>query len=880
MKYSYDTSWHNIKDIEHCLETSLTNGLDESQVTNRQQQFGQNQITPKKPVNPFILFLNQFNQYLVYILLIASIITFVMGHIVDSIVIFLVVLINSIIGFVQEYKAISAVHSLSKTLHSKAKVIRRGKVHEVFTQELTIGDIVILEAGSKVPADVRIIENHELRINESQLTGESVPASKETGVLDEQAVLGDRKNMAFYQTVVTSGRGKGIVCAIGDNTEMGKINDLIAHAQNLETPLTLKIKEFSKLLMVVILIISMIIFSIGIFIRGEDALTMFLVAVALAVALIPEGVPAAITITLAIGVHRMAKKNAIITKLPAVETLGSTQIICSDKTGTLTQNKMTVQKLYDAQGEEFSVNVDIYNKNSEISQKCREMIIAGVMCNDAHLHHKNENTAIGDPTEGALLLVAQKYRVDIDFELSHNPRVFSIPFESKYKYMATLHKSGDMFVKGAAEIIASRCSNVNHTKLHEVAEEFAKEGLRVLGFARKKIHNAHEHNKITHNDINDLEFLGFQAMIDPPREEVTHSIQNCYTAQIQVKMITGDHKLTAMAIAEKIGIKDSHKAMTGIEIEEIGDEELEQVAREHNVFARVSPEDKLRLVKILQDKHTVVAMTGDGVNDAPSLKQANIGVAMGLSGTDVAKESADMVLLDDNFSTIEGAVQEGRGVYDNLVKFLTWTLPTNLAEGLIIILAVLIGSVLPIEPLQLLWINMATAIFLGLMLAFEPKEKGIMNKPPHDSNASFFTPSLLLRIVLVGVILSIFSYILFIYTLSLGYSLEVARTVAINMLVFGELFYLFNCRSLSTPLVKINFFSNKLLFGGVSLMIIAQLLFTYTPIMNLLFSTAPIDLWHWGMILIGSLVVLIIIELEKLFAKTQVFKSIFYQEFK
>ncbi len=866
-------TWHSEKNIEEKLETSIELGLSEDEVKKRHEKYGKNQITPKKPVNPILLFLSQFHQPLEYILLAAVIITVLLEHYVDAIVIFAVILVNAVIGFVQEFKALHAVHALSKKLTGKAVVIREGKKKKIDFSEITIGDVVILEPGLKVPADMRIVQCKQLDINESMLTGESVPVMKNIDVLSRETILADRKNMAYYGTFVSAGWGVGIVTAIGDKTEMGKINEMISKAEIMQTPLTIKINKFSRSLMYVILVISLIIYIIGIS-KGEDMLAMFLVVVAMSVALIPEGLPAALTITLAIGVSRMAKKKAIITKLPAVETLGSTQIICSDKTGTLTQNKMNVLSVYtkegvfEIEGNGYEPEGKIKGKNNyQTSPNFMECIKNGILCNDSSLVFKNHEWDIeGDPTEGALLVSGRKAGFDIDDLIKKYPRIDTIPFDSKYKYMATLNKEKNnniIYVKGAAEIILDRCKN-SSKELHLQAENFAKEGMRVLAFAKKQTNK----KNIEHEDINNLEFLGFQAMIDPPRPEVEHSIKACHTAGIKVKMITGDHTLTALSIAQKIGITQNNNVLDGKAIDKMTESQLHKAVGETDVFARVSPENKLRLVRAMQNHgNLIVAMTGDGVNDAPSLKQANIGIAMGVGGTDVAKESADMVLLDDNFSTIEAAVQEGRGVYDNLVKFITWTIPTNLGEGMIIILAILIGGLLPIMPLQLLWINLATAILLGLMLAFEPKEKDIMNKPPHDSRLPIISRALLFRIILVSFLISAAAYALFKFAINLGYSVEVARTIAVNMFVIGEMFYLFNCRSLDKPIWKTKFFTNPLLFMGVFLMIIAQLIFTYLPFMNNIFGSSPITFDSWILIISAGFLIFVIVEIEKIIVR-------------
>jgi Ca2+-transporting ATPase len=629
-------------------------------------------------------------------------------------------------------------------------------------------------------------------------------------------------------------------------------------------------------------------------IQGEDKLEMFMAAVALAVGAIPEGLPAALTITLAIGVSKMAKRHAIIRKLPAVETLGSTNVICSDKTGTLTKNQMTVQHIYTI-GNSFEVTGIGYEPKGEFLPSkqninplddlvLRECLVAGMLCNDSNLVTIDNNWRIeGDPTEGALLVSAEKFGLSRDSFQKEMTRIDSIPFESEYQYMATLHKNpanqyNTVYIKGSVERIISRCSktllpsgemvNIDETRILDATHELAKKGLRVLAFAFLWVDKSK--TEINHSDLSEnLVFLGLQAMIDPPRPEAIRAIQICHKAGITVKMITGDHEMTALSIAQRIGIVKEHagnpenQVINGKRIAELTDEELIELAKQVNVFARVAPEHKLRLVKALQSQGDIVAMTGDGVNDAPSLRQANIGIAMGITGTDVTKETADMILTDDNFSSIEAAVEEGRGVFDNLKKFITWTLPTNFGEGLVILLAVAAGVALPITPVQILWINMTTAILLGLMLAFEKIEPDAMTRPPRKANQSILTSDLIIRIVIVGILLCAGAFGFFEYALKQGKSIELARTIAVNIFVFGELFYLFNCRSLHYSMFKIGVFSNPLIWLGVVSMILLQLLFTYAPFMNQAFHTTPIDPTDWLYIIATGLIIYLIIGFEK-----------------
>jgi len=886
-------STHEIELMKE-LETTIQEGLSSSKVIKRQNQYGLNEIKQKRGTHPIIIFLGQFNQPLIYILLAASFITAILKEWVDSLVIFGVVIVNAIIGFILEVKARKAIESLGKSVSREANVIRDGKRQRIPASQLTIGDIVFLLSGDKAPADIRLIKVRELQIDESTLTGESIPVIKSTAVIEKNTILAERTNMVYSSTLVTYGMGTGIVVAIGNNTEIGRINQMIATADVLETPLTKLIARFSKVLLYVIMGLAGITFLIGVF-RGDKIVEMFMAAVALAVGAIPEGLPAALTITLAIGVSKMAKRHAIVRKLPAVETLGSTNVICSDKTGTLTKNQMTVQNIFTT-GHNYEISGIGYEpKGNFLANNCninplddlvlKECLIAGMLCNDSNLVSIENNWPIeGDPTEGALLVSAMKSGLSRDAILTDLPRLDTIPFESEYQYMATLHKNAKsknniVYVKGSVESILARSSkvllssgeivNIDVNRCLEASNVLATKGLRVLAFGCLMVDKSK--SGITHADIaENLVFLGLQAMIDPPRPEAIQAIQACHKAGIKVKMITGDHELTALAIAHMIGIVGNSQnlsefqVLNGKRIAELSDQELIDIVENVYVYARVAPEHKLRLVKALQFHGDIVAMTGDGVNDAPSLRQANIGIAMGITGTDVAKETADMILTDDNFATIEAAVEEGRGVYDNLVKFITWTLPTNFGEGLVILLAVIAGIALPILPVQILWINMTTAILLGLTLAFEKMEPGIMSRPPRKSSQSILTPDLIIRIFVVGALLCAGAFGFFEYAIRMGKSEVLARTVAVNIFVFGELFYLFNCRSLRFSMFKIGIFSNPLLWIGVLIMILLQILFTYAPFMNRVFHSTQIDILDWIFVLITGIIIYATVGLDKL----------------
>jgi cation-transporting ATPase F len=885
--------WHHCpaEEVTTLLNTNADKGLSAFEARHRFERLGPNMVSAKKQKGPWQRFLLQFHQPLVYILLAAGFTTLLLGEWVDSFVIFGVVIVNAVIGFIQESKAEHAIESLKQMMTTQANVLRDGKWFSVDSVNLVVGDIIQLQSGDKVPADVRLLKSRDLQVDESALTGESVPVAKKQEVMDPETILADRRNMAYAGTLVTYGQAQAVIVATGDKTETGRISELIATAADLSTPLTKKIASFSKVLLIAILFLAALTFGVGLW-RGEGAIYMFMAAVALAVGAIPEGLPAAVTITLAIGVNRMAKKKAIIRKLPAVETLGSTTVICSDKTGTLTENQMTVRKIfagdafYDVEGNGYApVGNILFNSaplGGTLPAALSETLTAGLLCNDSRLVQADNLWRIeGDPTEGALITVAGKAGLIPSAVNNTMPRIDAVPFESERQFMATLHRTAEgrkiIYLKGAMERVLDACQDVwtrdggsavlDKEEIVAKADIMASEGLRVLALARKAANK--EHLELE-DCLSGLTFVGLQGMIDPPRTEAIAAVGVCRRAGINVKMITGDHAGTATEIARQLGIGQEENrsggkplTMTGKQIEGLTDEELIAATDNTSVFARVAPEQKLRLVEALQSRNHVVAMTGDGVNDAPALKQANIGIAMGITGTDVAKEAADMVLTDDNFASITAAVEEGRRIFDNLIKFITWTLPTNGGEGLVILAAILSGVTLPILPVQILWINMTTAVLLGLMLAFEPGETDTMNYPPRRPDSPILSGMIITRILLVTLLMLGTVFSVFVWQKANGYPLEEARTVAVNLFVMIELTYLYNCRSLTKSMFKIGIFSNPWVLFGSGVTIVLQLLYTYAPFMNKIFHSAPISGRDWLMIIAASVAVYAAIGLEK-----------------
>ncbi len=904
-------AWHALplEEVAVIWSTSPDAGLTQEEAAVRLHQFGPNEVTARRGRPVWLRFLLQFHQPLMYALLVASAVTVGLGEYLDAVVIFGVVFVNAVVGFIQESRAEHAIESLARMVVTEATVRRDGHKRRIPSREVVPGDIVLLQAGDRVPADLRLVWQRNLQVDESALTGESVPVQKGTTLLAADAPLADRTNMAFAGTLVTSGQGEGLVVATGDRTETGRIAALMAGTHKVETPLTRKLAHFSRWLLVIILGMAAFTFLTGITL-GQPAGLMFLSAVALAVAAIPEGLPAAVTIALAIGVARMARRRAIIRKLPAVETLGSTTVICSDKTGTLTQNQMTVQEifcggeLYQVTGSGYAVAGEVRRDGQAVTPDenaaLHEVLLAGLLCNDAHISSEDGTYSVhGDPTEIALLVAAHKARLGTAESLRY-PRRDAIPFESELKFMATLHdipqqQQRVIYLKGAVETVLSRCDTsldavgqlvpLDREAVHGQATRMSSAGLRVLAFARRLVPDGY--GSLGHGDVaGGLTFLGLQGMLDPPRPEAIAAVRNCQEAGIAVKMITGDHVLTALAIAHQLGLKEGTTssgkalpaipdpatgttertllALSGTDLATLPAEQLPELAERAAVFARVAPEQKLQIVKALQGRGHVVAMTGDGVNDAPALKQADIGVAMGQSGTDVAREAADMVLTDDNFASIEAAVEEGRSAFDNLTKFIIWTIPTNAGEALTLLIAILLGlSQLPILPLQVLWVNMTTALLLGLMLVFEPKEPDLMRRPPRHPAAPLVTRILFARTVLVTLMMVAGAFGLFLWEQARGTPIAAARTTVVNVIVFIEIVYLFNCRSLTRSPWSLGLVANPLLLLGVGAMVLAQVVFTYWPVFNRLFHSAPLGGDSWVAIIVAGLAAYGVVEVEK-----------------
>lgn len=888
-------AWHALAETEviKYLDANLELGLPLEEVRKRQEKFGANRLTVRRGTPEWKRFLIQFHQPLVYILLVSASVTLTLGEYLDSTVIFLVVLINAIVGFVQEHKAEKSIAALARMVTTETTVRRDGRKDRIPADQLVPGDVVLLQSGDKVPADLRFFYNKSLQVDESALTGESLPVQKQTDPVSLNSLLAERANLGFAGTLITHGQAEGVVWATGNQTETGRIARLISGAISLSTPLTRKIHQFSRILLWVILFLAGLTFVIGLS-RGEPGVEVFMAAVALAVGAIPEGLPAAVTITLAIGVNRMAKRRAIIRRLPAVETLGSTTVICSDKTGTLTENQMTVQEIF-AGGRFYSVPGAGYTPEGKIMDgqvpanvvhrnALRECLLVGMLCNDSQVIFEDNKWKVqGDPTEAALIVVASKAGMqEADLNNRHR-RIDTIPFESEHQFMATLHSHDEeacrvIYKKGSIEKLLERSQDMlldngetaplDADGIRIAADHMAAKGMRVLAFARRLSDVGHQnldHEHVAHS----LTFVGLQGMIDPPRIEAIESVKKCQAAGVQVKMITGDHIITAMAIANQLGLgmgrESQLKAVTGRELDKTTDEDLPKLAERTSVFARVTPEQKLKLVRALQQQGHVVAMTGDGVNDAPALKQADIGVAMGISGTEVAKGAADMLLTNDNFSSIEAAIEEGRGVFDNLTKFIVWTLPTNMGEGLIILAAIMAGTALPVMPVHILWINMATALLLGLMLVFEPKEIDLMQRKPREPKSPILSTPLILRIILVSLIILTGAFGMFLLERRVfGTDLQTAQTVVVNVIVMVEVAYLLNCRSLLHSMFQIGIFSNKWIFGGIAGIIGAQLLITYTPLLNKILHTAPIGLAEWSRILLIAVFTFFVVEFEKL----------------
>ena len=858
-------------------------GLSDAEAAQRLQKYGPNQLRPPKVRSAWARLFAQFHNVLIYVLIAAGLVTALLGHQIDAAVIIAVVAINALIGFIQEGKAERALEAVRKLLSPAAMVLRAGQKQSIPAVQLVPGDRVFVQSGDRVPADVRLLQQRELRIDEAMLTGESLPVRKQDATLPAGAELGDRSNMLYAGTMVTSGQGQGVVVSTGEHTEIGRISSLLDQVQTLTTPLTAQMHRFALLLTGVILGIALLTALFGIGLRDYSIEDMFLAAVGLAVAAIPEGLPAIITIALAIGVQRMAGKRAIIRRLPAVETLGSVSTICSDKTGTLTRNEMTVQHV-SLPGRQLHVSGGGYDphggfvdsqSNAEVTpdKPLLELCLAATLCNDAALRHVDGQWRIeGDPMEGALTVLGAKAGHNAAQVAESYPRLDVIPFESEHRFMATLHHDHNghhfVFVKGAAEAVLPRCVHQDHEQAfdsahwHAQIEHIAAQGQRTLVLATRAMPGGSM--ELDFDDIRDLQLLGIVGITDPPREEAIAAVSECRKAGIRIKMITGDHAATALAIARQMGIGDGKQVISGAQLDSMDDAALRQTIPEVDVFARASPEHKLRIVEALQANGEVLAMTGDGVNDAPALKRADVGVAMGLKGTEAAKQAAEMVLADDNFASIMQAVREGRTVYDNIKKSILFILPTNGGEALTILAAIALGRMLPVTAAQILWVNMITAVTLALALAFEPAEHNIMRRPPRAAGEALLDRFMGWRIAFVSLLMVVGTFGLFIYERNNGASIELARTVAVNTLVMAEIFYLLNVRLLHAPVLTRNgLFGNRFVLLAIGLVSLFQLLFTYLPFMQQVFATSALDWQAWARILAFGVLLFLLIEMEK-----------------
>lgn len=934
-------------------------GLTESEARERLTRFGPNKLAEVEKISLLKILLNQFKSPLIYILLIAGVVTFALEEYKDTGVIAAVLILNALIGFIQEFKAEKQVQALKKMVVAKARVLRDGKEMEVNGEEVVPGDIVLLASGGRVPADIRLIRGIEFKAAESMLTGESIPAEKTSEPIpNENLTPGDQLNMAFMGTVVVNGRARGIVVATGDRTILGHIARDVQEIRVTRSPLQQKIDRFAQAIGVIVLVAATLLFLVGILV-GEKATDMFMTAVAATVATIPEGLPIVVTIALAIGVARMAQRNAVVRKLPAVETLGSTTVICSDKTGTLTKNEMTVKHIFDGQ-KVYELTGTGYDPAGEILDEGRPVKIGadpqltmlfriGLLCNESNvLDEEGVYRVDGDPTEGALIVSALKAGLSPEKEKDAFPQLAIIPFESDRGYMATLHRHGErnlVFVKGAPEKLMELCIECRADAwagVHKVAEQFAREGLRVLGMAYKKI--PAEQTDITMADLQSgLLFAGLQGMIDPPRPEAVEAVAGCKEAGIRVVMITGDHAVTALAIARKLGIASEEEpvedlaakpvdsltddemlslfeevvgalavrsglvqrqpesvtgmhvqamsnleflemvkgllatfvkragpegavrnVLSGREIETMSDADLYHLVQKVSVYARVSPQHKLRITQQLLKHGEIVAMTGDGVNDAPALKAAHIGVAMGMTGTDVAKEASDMVIADDNFASIYRAVELGRVVFDNIRKVTFFLIPTGIAAIITILTTVMLGLPLPYLPAQLLWINIVTNGLQDVALAFEPGEKDVLKRPPRDPKSGIFNRLLVERTIIVGLLISAGVVYEFIHSLNEGMSLEKSRTIAVTVMVFFQFFQAFNSRSEMQSLFRMNPLDNPFLFFGTFAAFLAHLAAIYLPTLQWVFRMEPITPLEWLRILLISVSVVVVMEIDKL----------------
>ena len=882
-------AWHALAtDTVLAQLQSTAAGLSSGEARERLQQQGPNALPAAASRSMLARFLSQFNNLLIYVLLGSAVVTALLQHWVDTGVILAVVLINAVFGFVQEGRAEKALDAVKAMVSSRANVLRDGLRMAVPAEELVAGDCVLLEAGDRVPADLRLLRASSLKLDEAMLTGESVAVDKSADPVAVDAALGDRFSMAYSGTLVAAGQGLGVVVATGPRTELGLISTMLGSVQTLATPLTRLMDRFARQLTITILSLSALMFCFALWVRDYDIADAFIAVVGIAVSAIPEGLPVVMTIALAIGVQRMAARYAIVRSLPAVETLGAVSVICSDKTGTLTRNEMSVRAVvlpgsrFDIEGEGYAPQGRFTLAGEEIEPALHPQLLhfatGAALCNDAHVRHAEGTawTVEGDPMEGALVTLATRAGLDVERLRQDWRRLDEVPFDAVHRYMATLHRPVDapavVFVKGAPEQVLAMCRDqqgaqglqaLDAAYWLEQIDALAAKGYRVLGLASRV--PVEGRDRVDMADIKDLTLLGVLGMIDPPRESAKEAVRECRSAGIAVKMITGDHAATAAAIARELALADTIRVTSGHELDGLNDAQLIDVARASTVFARTSPEHKLRLVQALQADRSVIAMTGDGVNDAPALKRADIGVAMGITGTAAAKEAAGMVLADDNFATIVAAVKEGRTVYENLRKVIAWTLPTNGGQAIVIVAAILLGLSLPVTPVQILWVNLVTAVALGLTLAFEPPEPTLMQRKPRSPDEQLLQPYLLWRVALVSVLFALGCFGMFEWSLRRGDSVELARTIVVNALVIMEIFYLFSVRyTQGTSLSLRGVLGTPAVLLGVAGVTLVQLLFTYTPPMQALFDSRPVDLAA-GLLAIGlGVALLLLLEVEKL----------------
>lgn len=878
--------WHAMAHVQVAtfLDTPA-DGLTANEASRRLEQFGPNALPPPPKHSPLRRFLRQFDNFLLQVLLGAVAIMAAIGHHTDAAVILAVVLVNALMGFIQEGKAENAIRSIQKMVSHPATVIRAGTRLTIAADGIVRGDLVLIESGDRVPADMRLVRLKNLSIDEAALTGESVPVVKQTGNVDGSASLGDRTCMAFSGTLVTCGQAAGIAVATGTATEIGRIGTMLAAVEPLETPLLRQMTRFAQTLTIAIVLLSGAVFLYGALVRQQPVADLFLAVVTLAVAAIPEALPAALTIAMAIGVQRMAKRQALIRRLPAVETLGSVSVICTDKTGTLTRNEMTATDLITAEHHYGPGVFEVQHASTSGSaaEPCSDPVLmetlrAAVLCNSANVRRNGSEWIVeGDPMEGALLISAVKAGLDPDQTRKQSPQHDVIPFESDHRFMAVLHHGPNddaiIYVKGAPERILEMCSlertAAGDRPLREAAwvknlEAMASQGQRTLAVAMKHLRSRQA--TVSFSDVESgLTLLGLFGIVDPPRPEAVAAVAACRAAGIRVKMITGDHAATARAIGGQLGFENTAAALTGPQIEVLTDKELAEQVSQVDIFARASPEHKLRLVQALQAGGAVVAMTGDGVNDAPALKRADVGIAMGIKGTEAAKEAAQVVLADDNFASIANAVCEGRTIYDNLKKTIAFFLPINGGESLSIVVAILAGVTLPITPLQVLWINMVSSLCLALTLAFEPAEPDAMSRPPRSPKEPILSAFLAWRVAFVSSLFVVSVFGVFEWAIARGAAIEEARTLAVNTLVVMEVFYLFSVRFMRTPSITLRgVLGTPVVLAAVTAVACLQLLFTYAPFMHRFLATRPVSLTDWWPVFAAGISLLLILEIEKL----------------